>query len=180
MRLQLFEYPEGVEIGGGNSILYDVDRNEAHFGPATVEGRALHFELAGKEDARAELSAPVDLDPGEGWLLRCDRVDFPLNGVAYLHTHAGPGIRCLLHGAIRIDTEGRSTPIGPFGSWFESGAEPVYAAASEWEETAFVRVMVLPRRLLGQSSIRYVNEEDGAKPKSQRYTVFVDQPIELR
>ena len=39
--------------------------------------------------------------------------------------------------------------------------------------------MVLPRRLLGQSSIRYVRDEDREKPKSQRYTVFVDEPVEL-
>jgi hypothetical protein len=37
--------------------------------------------------------------------------------------------------------------------------------------------MVLPARLRGQSSIRYVREEDAAKPKPQRYTVFVDQPV---
>jgi hypothetical protein len=39
--------------------------------------------------------------------------------------------------------------------------------------------MILPRRLLGQSSIRYVRDEDRDRPKSQRYTVFVDAPLEL-
>jgi len=33
--------------------------------------------------------------------------------------------------------------------------------------------MVLPGRLRGQSSIRYVREEDATKPKPQRYKVFV-------
>ena len=39
--------------------------------------------------------------------------------------------------------------------------------------------MVLPQSLLGQSSIRYVNEEDLAKPKSQSYRVFAEAAIEL-
>ena len=51
--------------------------------------------------------------------------------------------------------------------------DPVYAEASKTELTAFIRVMVLPRRLLGQSSIRYVKSEDADKPKTQTYTVFV-------
>jgi hypothetical protein len=37
--------------------------------------------------------------------------------------------------------------------------------------------MVLPRALLGKSSIQYVNEADQAKPRSQQYRVFVDAPI---
>jgi len=43
----------------------------------------------------------------------------------------------------------------------------------------FVRVMVLPRELLGKSSIRYVRESDRNRPKQQRYQVFVDEPFEL-
>jgi hypothetical protein len=37
--------------------------------------------------------------------------------------------------------------------------------------------MILPRALLGKSSISYVNEEDKAKPKSQTYKVYADAPI---
>ncbi len=84
----------------------------------------------------------------------------------------------LLHGSIRIDTAGKSHSYGPLEAWFEPGPEPVFAAASETEPTAFVRCMVLPRRLRRQSSIRYVRDQDAAKPKSQKYTVFVDEPLE--
>ena len=42
---------------------------------------------------------------------------------------------------------------------------------------AFVRVMILPRRLLGAPSIRYVRDEDRDRPKSRRYTVYVDEPL---
>ena len=39
--------------------------------------------------------------------------------------------------------------------------------------------MVLPRSLLGASSIRYVNDEDRDRPKSQTYRVFAEMPIGL-
>ena len=37
--------------------------------------------------------------------------------------------------------------------------------------------MILPRDLAGKSSIQYVNEEDKAKPKSQKYKIYADAPI---
>ena len=112
-------------------------------------------------------------------LIRLDSVSFPPGGTALLHTHQGPGIRCLREGEIRIDTEGRSSSYGPGGAWFESGPEPVFAQASMEVPSRFIRTMVLPRSLLGASSIRYVNEEDRDKPKSQTYRVFAERPIEL-
>ncbi len=126
----------------------------------------------------AKLSSEIDLGPGD-WLLRCDRVDFPPGGIAYAHTHPGPGIRCLLFGAIRIDTHGDSHEYGPFEAWFERGPDPVYAAASETEDSAFVRVMLLPPEWQGKRTIRYVDPADEAKPKLQRARVFFDEPIRL-
>jgi hypothetical protein len=122
------------------------------------------------------ISAPLSRLPRGDLLMRGDSVGFPPGGCAYLHTHQGPGIRCLIEGGIRIETHGRSTSYGPGGTWFESGPEPVFAQASD-RPTRFIRVMILPRALLGKSSISYVNEEDKAKPKSQQYKIFVDAPI---
>ena len=56
------------------------------------------WELDERRAGGALLSAEVELDPSTEWLMRCDRVDFPPGGVAYRHTHPGPGIRCLLFG----------------------------------------------------------------------------------
>ena len=125
-----------------------------------------------------KLAARLEALPEGNLLLRGDSVAFPPGGCAFLHTHQGPGIRCLIDGGMRIDTAGHSTAYGPGGAWFEAGPEPVFARAAADRATRFVRCMVLPRRLLGQSSIRYVNAEDRDKPKSQRYQVFIDQPIE--
>jgi quercetin dioxygenase-like cupin family protein len=163
--LALQEHPDGVETAPGNRIVYDVARDEAHFGAAHVEGHALVWELTA--------------DPGHGdWLLRCDRVEFPPGSVAYWHTHPGPGIRVLLHGRIRIETQGVSREYRPFESWYETGSDPVFAAASETEETAFVRVMLLPAEWAGRRTIRYVDPADEGKPKLQRAIILMERPIE--
>ena len=129
--------------------------------------------------SRLTFVQPVELNPGDRYLMRCDRVDFPLRGVAYTHTHQGPGIRCLVRGRLIVETHGRTMPIRPGEAWFESGPDPVYAAASSTELTSFVRGMILPVALVGKGSIRYVDPADQDKPKTQTYTVFVDQPIDL-
>ena len=123
------------------------------------------------------LAATVELDPSVEWLMRLDRVDFPPGGVAYRHTHPGPGIRCLLFGSIRIESGGETHEYGPFEPWFESGPEPVFAAASSTEPTAFVRAMLLPEEWRGKRTIRYVDPADEDKPKLQRATVFLEQPV---
>jgi hypothetical protein len=143
----------------------------------------LRWELGATRELRGDgvasriaLATSIDLPAGDV-LLRCDRVDFPPGGTALLHTHQGPGIRCLLKGGIRIETAGTTHSYGPLEAWFEAGPDPVFAATSDTEPSAFARVMILPAELLGKSSIRYVNPEDQAKPKSQRYQVFIDRPL---
>ena len=130
--------------------------------------------------SREKLSANLATLPKGALLLRGDSVGFPAGGCAYLHPHQGPGIRCLLEGGIRIDTHGHSTSYGPGGAWYESGPAPVFAQAAMDRGAKFIRVMILRRALLGKSSIRYVNEADRDKPKSQKYQVFVDAPIAFR
>jgi quercetin dioxygenase-like cupin family protein len=126
-----------------------------------------------------KLSAPLDglVTEGDRRVIRCDSVAFPPGGCAYLHTHRGPGIRCLLRGTMRIDSAGRSTLYRPGEAWFEPGPEPVFAQADAHVPTRFIRVMILPPDLLGQRSIAYVNPDDRDRPKSQAYRVYVDEPI---
>jgi hypothetical protein len=128
---------------------------------------------------REKLLARLDTLPKGDLLLRGDSVGFPPGGCAYRHRHQGPGIRCLIEGGIRIDTHGGSTAYGPGGAWYESGPDPVFAQAAADRPSRFIRVMLLPRVLLGKSSIEYLNEDDKAKPRSQQYKIFVDAPIGL-
>jgi len=124
-----------------------------------------------------KLTAYLETMPKGELLMRGDSVAFPPGGCAYQHRHQGPGIRCLIEGGIRIDTHGRSTSLGPGGAWYESGPDAVFAQASSDKPSRFIRVMILPRELVGKSSIQYVNEEDKAKPKSQQYKIYADAPI---
>ena len=163
MILELEDHPEGVETGPGDHVVYDVERDAAYVGVARVDGRALVWRLAERPE-------------GE-WLLRVDRVDFPPGGVAYLHTHPGPGLRVLLHGRIRIETQGTSHEYGPFEWWYEAGPDPVFAAASDTDETAFIRVMLLPREWEGKRTIRYVDPADDERPKLQRARIYLEHHL---
>jgi hypothetical protein len=126
--------------------------------------------------SREKLAASLDTLPAGELLLRGDGVAFPPGGCAYPHRHQGPGIRCLIEGGIRIDTAGRSTSYGPGGAWYESGPEPVFAQAAD-RASRFIRVMILPRALLGKSSLQLVDPADAGKPRAQQYQIFADAPI---
>jgi hypothetical protein len=128
---------------------------------------------------RHKITAPLAWPIADAVLFRADSVAFPPGGCAYLHTHQGPGIRCLIEGGVRIDTDGHSTSYAPGGAWFEAGPIPVFAQAAADRPSRFIRVMVLPARLKGLSSIAYVNAEDRDKPKSQSYKIFADVTIDV-
>ena len=142
---------------------------------SSTTARTLVWELLDEEPADALLAAPVDVQPG--WLMRHDRIDFPPGGIAYRHTHPGPGIRYLLFGELTIESAGETHTYGPGEPWFESGPEPVLATASETEETAFVRVLLLPPEWAGKRTIKYVDPADEDRPKLQRPTVYGEYPV---
>jgi quercetin dioxygenase-like cupin family protein len=165
LRFSLFDLPAGAEVTPGNSVVHDTD------------GRRLVWELAEYGGEGALLSVAVELDPSTEWLMRCDRVDFPPGGVAYRHTHPGPGIRYLLFGSLYVDSHHRA--YGPGEAWFEGAGDPVLATASDTEDTAFVRVLLLPREWEGKRTIRYLDPADEDTPKLQRATIFLEQPVAL-
>lgn len=187
MRLALHRHLDGADVTGPDAIVYDVAAGAGHVAPARVTGEALSWRLIGDQDetprgdpdeaSEALLVAHVELDPETAWLMRCDRVEFAPGGVAYRHTHPGPGIRCLLYGQITIDSEGRITTYGPGQAWFERGPDPVLATTSPSEPSAFARVLLLPAAYAGQRTIRYVDPADAEKPKTQTATVFCEAPV---
>ena len=180
--LALREHPAGVATGPGNRVVYDLTADTASFGAASVAGPALCWELmtgAGDDPQPADvtLANGVDLDDAQLSLMRCDRVDFPPGAVAYRHVHPGPGIRRLLFGELTITTGGVTTTYRAGGAWFESGPEPVYAESSASDETAFVRVMLLPKEWAGRRTIRYTDPADADRPALQRARVFLEEPL---
>jgi len=187
--LELFQHRltdgETLSLDARPRVIYSIDRNEARFSVAPLElgsemgGHLLRYEITDELRLDSQISATLALDRDGEYLVRCDRVELPPGGIAYLHTHRGPGIRCLVQGRFRVDVNGLGQTVERYGAWFESGTEPVEARAVSDEPAAFVRVMVLPRELLGRSSIQYVREADRDRPKPQRYQVLVDEPLEL-
>jgi quercetin dioxygenase-like cupin family protein len=154
-----------VRAAGPNVVVHELE-----------DGRALRWELGDEVPAGALLSSEVALDDGD-WLMRCDRVDFEPGGIAYRHTHPGPGIRYLLFGQITIDSLGEEHTLGPGEAWFERGPDPVLATTAADEPSAFVRVLVLPAEWEGKRTIKYVDPADADKPKTQRATIFLEQPV---
>jgi quercetin dioxygenase-like cupin family protein len=157
--LRLTEHPDGIEIGAGRHVVYDLEQDEAHYGAARVPGHALVWELD---------------DPGPDHVARCDRVDFPPGGIAYRHVHPGEGIRRVLRGELTIDRgDGRPRTHRAGDSWHEAADDPVTATAGD-EDTAFVRVLVLPAEWAGKRTIRYLDPHDEDRPRLQSATVLLE------
>ena len=178
MIFALYERPEGVAVGDETRVVYELEQNVAHRGAARVEGPAVVWALGGSA-GDAALAVDAELDPDVEWVLRCDRVDFPPGGIAYRHVHPGPGIRRLLFGELTIES-GESTHTYRAGeAWFEGADFPVLATASTTEDSAFVRVLLLPREWEGKRTIRYLDPADEEKPKLQHATIFLEEPLHL-
>ena len=139
----------------------------------------LHWELLDDERrGRAAVGAGRPR-PGVEWLMRCDRVDFP-PGRRRLPPHPpGPGHPLPAASARSGSRAAAEThEYGPFEPWFESGpGAGARRRRPPTEPTAFVRVLLLPREWAGKRTIRYVDPADEDKPKLQRATVFLEQPV---
>ena len=186
MIFALCECPNGVETGGGTHVVYDVERNEAYFGAVRVDGPALVWSLAARAEALVTLchkgtralEVEIPGDRPDDSVLRCDRVEFPPGGVAYRHVHPGPGIRRILRGELTIDRgDGAPQTYREGEAWFEGADDPVLATASATEETAFVRVLLLPAEWAGRRTIRYVDPADADRPRLQHATILREAPL---
>jgi quercetin dioxygenase-like cupin family protein len=178
----LSEHPDGVETEPGTRVAYDVTSGEAVFGRVRIDGPALVWDVVDDEALVTQchkggpaLLSEVELSEAGRWVVRCDRVDFPPGGVAYRHVHPGPGIRRILRGELTIDRgDGEPHAYRTGDAWFEGADDPVLATASATEETAFVRVLLLPAEWAGRRTIRHVDPADDDKPRLQRATVLLE------
>jgi quercetin dioxygenase-like cupin family protein len=142
-------------------------------------GTRLVWELLDQAPPEAQFATEVDLGGGE-WIARLDRVDFPPGGVAYRHVHPGPGIRRIVQGALTIDRGHGEPHVYRTGeAWYEGANDPVVATASATEESAFVRVLLLPAEWAGRRTIRYVDPADEDRPRLQRASVLLEEPLRV-
>ena len=63
-----------------------------------------------------------------------------------------------------------------FEEW-EGADYPVLATASGVEGAAFVRELLLPAEWAGKRTVRYVDPADDEKPKLQRATILLEEPL---
>ncbi len=157
-----------------NAVNLDSTDHGSPYGDSPPYDSGSPYEV---EPVGTALIRKVSLDSADRWVMRCDRVDFSPAAAAHPHTHPGPGIRRLLFGELTVTTAGVTSTHRAGGVWFESGPDVVYAEASPTEETAFVRVMLLPSEWAGKRTIRYVDTAiaAGISTGKQRATILGEE-----
>ena len=153
--------------GGGATVL----RWELVRDPEPDEG------LAPGLASKRTLDARITLDDATPWLMRLDTVELGVGGKAPMHTHQGPGIRCLLEGGFTVETQGHAHSYRPGEAWFETGPDPVVAWAPHDKPAKFVRAMILPRALMGKQSTRYVEADPVVATRGRRWIIHLDKAI---
>lgn len=86
-----------------------------------------------------------ELVPTSKWLFRLDAI-VDNQGSTGLHSHPGSGIRCLIKGNLRTESEkGENTDNrNPGDCWYEEGAYPLVSTTDEGIKATFLRGMILP------------------------------------
>jgi len=85
-----------------------------------------------------------EMVPTSKWLFRLDCI-MGFEGTTGLHSHPGSGIRCMLSGHLRTESEkGENTDNSKFGDvWYEEGAYPLVSTVNDGIKTTFLRGMIL-------------------------------------
>ena len=86
-----------------------------------------------------------ELVPTSKWLFRLDCI-YNNRGSTGLHSHPGSGIRCMLQGHLRVESDkGESSDNWLTGDcWYEEGSYPLISTSDAGETADFLRGMVLP------------------------------------
>lgn len=134
-----------VEAGPDGATIWRwelVDRT-APFGIAVAPGVRSTLKMA--RDVKM-----FELVPTSKWLFRLDTI-IGFQGTTGMHAHLGSGIRCLLHGHLRAESnKGESSDNRePGDTWYEEGAYPLVSSVDPGIKTTFLRGMVLPPEYLG-------------------------------
>ena len=99
-------------------------------------------------DSHLKMSRRVrmfELVPTSKWLFRLDCI-IDNEGSTGLHSHPGSGIRCMLKGQLRVESDkgecSDNTQAGD--AWYEEGSYPLVSTTDEGNMATFLRGMVLP------------------------------------
>lgn len=85
------------------------------------------------------------LVPTSKWLFRLDSI-VDNEGSTGLHSHPGSGIRCMIEGHLRVESDkGECSDNWKAGdAWYEEGSYPLVSTSDPGEKATFLRGMVLP------------------------------------
>jgi hypothetical protein len=86
-----------------------------------------------------------ELVPTSKWLFRLDSI-VDNEGSTGLHSHPGSGIRCMIEGQLRVESEKGecSDNRRPGDAWYEEGGYPLVSTSDPGEKATFLRGMILP------------------------------------
>ena len=142
---------------GQNAAMYCKDVASIAAGP---EGAAIwRWELVRTADpnniacadavlSRLRMSRRIrmfELVPTSKWLFRLDCI-YNNRGSTGLHSHPGSGIRCMIEGQLRVQSEKGecSDNRAPGDCWYEEGGYPLVSTSDPGNTADFLRGMVLP------------------------------------
>ena len=120
-----------------------------------------------------------ELVPTSKWLFRLDSI-VDNEGSTGLHSHPGSGIRCMLEGHLRVESEKGecSDNRQPGDAWYEEGSYPLVSTSDAGEKATFLRGMVLPPEY-----IKYPDTAiwiEGAKSCKSDWKSYVQNVVTLR
>jgi hypothetical protein len=151
-----------VEAGSSGATVWRwelVDRDEPL---GIIDAKGLSSRLRMARDVKM-----FELVPTSRWLFRLDSI-IGFEGTTGMHSHPGSGIRCMIQGHLRAESEkGENAEASKPGDvWYEEGAYPLVSTVNPGLKSTFLRGMVLPPEYSGYSETAnwiYGQPEGGTK-----------------
>lgn len=176
------------------NAVYGGDRMTIHAGPQGAE--LWRWELAGVGEApvpaqgsgvhsRHIVTREIDsigLGARDRWLFRCDGIEMAKDRVAPLHVHAGPGLRCMIEGAMTVDDKGVVEEHRRGDWWYESNVQPIVARATGPVGPRFVRVMIAAPEFEGFRTTQLIDPAEQQKFNAKgggRWVLYAEKVITL-
>jgi len=122
-----------------------------------------------------------ELVPTSRWLFRLDTI-VGFQGTTGVHSHPGSGIRCLVSGHLRAESEkGESSDNRQPGTvWYEEGAYPLVSTVDPGIKTTFLRGMVLPPEYFGfADSASWISGQPEGGPTIEGHETLADNIVSL-
>ncbi len=179
--------PRPIEAGTGRAL----GRGAISVRPNGTDTRFWLWEIdaqperlqANLDGLNEVLTHDLDQTPiltGPTLVLRLERVDLHLGAQTPVHTHAGPGLRVLVAGRLEAEVGDQELELEPGDAWLERGpGEPVVGRSDPHQQTAFVRLMLLPEDMAGKDSFVHWNEAATERARPASYQRFFEERVTL-